>query len=124
MNQTEAIQSERVKKTYRLSRDTISAIEKLCKEKNESATRVIEDAIQAYGAGTRQKPDESHTLDAAAYELLAEQLQVKDDQIAHLQKMLDQEQQLHAATKAEARPLLEEAGKKKRRWWQLFDKED
>lgn len=57
---------------------------------------------------------ESNTI---VLQLLQTQLKVKDEQIAKLQQLLDQEQQLHLQEKAKNQLLLED---KISKWWQFW----
>lgn len=55
----------------------------------------------------------------SVYDALLKQLEIKDSQIAELQRLLDQEQKLHAMAQAKIE-LLEshEDEQPKRKWWQ------
>lgn len=76
-----------------------------------------------------KKPDNSSTVEQQLINMLQTELNQKNEQIATLQKLLDQEQQLHAMTRQELL-LLEEKNREpeveapeptepeKKSWWQ------
>lgn len=110
----------KVKKTYRIDEETADKLARLAEERGTTATEILECAIRAYGT----ESGDGHTPDKA-FEVLQEQLQVKDRQIADLLEALRGAQALHAADK---RPGLIEAADEDGRsdaetpptWWSRF----
>lgn len=98
----------KIKKTYRLNEDLLIELDKWAEPQGLSQTDAIEAAIRK----AIQMTDDVSTDAGTVLDVLANQLAEKDRQIENLQKALDQEQQLHLATKA-----LEAPGAKKS-WWQ------
>ena len=123
----------KVKKTFRIEEETASHLGELAAREGVTATELLERAIRAYGSEPYAEPyachtpshTPSHTPENAADEppagavaddaasvavaALAEQLAVKDRQIADLsaalvsaQKSIEQAHALHAADKQEA----------------------
>lgn len=116
----------KVKKTFRIEEETASHLGELAARESVTATELLERAIRAYGSEPYAEPyachTPSHTPENAADEppaggvadgaasvavaALAEQLAVKDRQIADLsaalvsaQKSIEQAHALHAADK-------------------------
>ena len=112
----------KVKKTFRIEEETASHLGELTAREGVTATELLERAIRAYGSEPYACHTPSHTPENAADEppagavaddaasvavaALAEQLAVKDRQIADLsaalvsaQKSIEQAHALHAADK-------------------------
>ena len=112
----------KVKKTFRIEEETASHLGELAAREGVTATELLERAILAYGSEPYAEPYACHTPENAADEppagavaddaasvavaALAEQLAVKDRQIADLsaalvsaQKSIEQAHALHAADK-------------------------
>lgn len=112
----------KVKKTFRIEEETASHLGELAAREGVTATELLERAIRAYGSEPYAEPYACHTPENAADEppaggvadgaasvavaALAEQLAVKDRQIADLsaalvsaQKSIEQAHALHAADK-------------------------
>lgn len=115
----------KVKKTFRIEEETASHLGELAAREGVTATELLERAIRAYGSEPYAEPYACHTPGNAADEppaggvaddaasvavaALAEQLAVKDRQIADLsaalvsaQKSIEQAHALHAADKQAA----------------------
>ncbi|MDF7683830.1 DUF536 domain-containing protein [Lactobacillus sp. ESL0679] len=81
------------------------------------------DNIKQYYAQTRQDKDAKETVYSDVDSMhrlvnsLNKQLEIKDQQIAELHKLLDQQQQLNLATSEQNKKLLEQPVAKKH-WWQ------
>ena len=124
--------------TFRLSESDIDLLKQIAEIRNEKQSDAIRYAIrlankEVHTKGGEDVCDKDSNLEnqiaSIAIESLNEQLSVKDEQIkqllnqnAELQKLIDQEQRLHLATKAESPLLLEEKNKqgKKSFWQRLF----
>lgn len=98
---------------------------------DEAAYTKIYEILNGVSSEVHEAHQKSHhdTLNEALYEALLKQLEEKDKQIAELQKLLDQSQQLHALeqqkvlaleSKAAEEAAAEPKEQPKKRWWQLF----
>lgn len=92
---------------------------------NEEQEKLIKSAFSEVKAQTKSETKtqtESETV-STLVSILQEELARKDEQITNLQKLLDQEQQLHMHTKQQLQlleqkePIVEEPKKK---WWKFF----
>lgn len=129
MSHTESHTPARVKKTFRLSAETVSELAKLAERDGISQTEALERAIRSYGT----EPYESHTVPDAgadaggavseAVASLSKQLEVKDSQIESLSRALESAQHaveqahiLHAADKREPVTIEARSGGRWRRF--------
>lgn len=92
---------------------------------NEEQEKLIVGTLTHHKSKTKSETKtqtESETV-STLVSILREELARKDEQITNLQKLLDQEQQLHMHTKQQLQlleqkePIVEEPKKK---WWKLF----
>lgn len=97
-------------RTFRFDESDIELLKQLSEEMGCTQAEAIRWAIR----NATQKQAEENAAEAA---VLVEQLRVKDEQIKTLQRLLDQEQQLHMTT-ARKVALLEEP--KRGFWSRLF----
>jgi predicted ArsR family transcriptional regulator len=91
---------------------------------NEEQEELIKTAFKGNKSETKTQT-ESETV-SSLISILQEELARKDAQIENLQKLLDQEQQLHMHTKQQLQLLeqkediIEEPEPTKKKWWQFF----
>lgn len=116
----------KVKKSYRLDEKTVSELEKCSQFLGLNQTATLEHVIRSFYETTLSSGDNSQSKDTQAppmVEALINQLDKKDEQIATLQRLLDQAQKLHLATQADI-ALLEttSARRHKRPWWRRIQK--
>lgn len=64
-----------------------------------------------------REPNQKHINDTV-YDALLKQLEIKDNQIEQLQKLLDQEQQLNALNQQKIQLLEDKQNEPKHHWWQ------
>lgn len=95
---------------------------------NEEQEELIKAAFKGNKSQTKSEAKtqtESETV-SSLISILQEELARKDAQIENLQKLLDQEQQLHMHTKQQLQLLeqkediIEEPEPTKKKWWQFF----
>ena len=95
---------------------------------NEEQEELIKTAFKGNKSQTKSETKtqtESETV-SSLISILQEELARKDAQIENLQKLLDQEQQLHMHTKQQLQLLeqkediIEEPEPIKKKWWQFF----
>ena len=95
---------------------------------NEEQEELIKTAFKGNKPQTKSETKtqtESETV-SSLISILQEELARKDAQIENLQKLLDQEQQLHMHTKQQLQLLeqkediIEEPEPPKKKWWQFF----
>ena len=95
---------------------------------NEEQEELIKAAFRGNKSQTKSETKtqtESETV-SSLISILQEELARKDAQIENLQKLLDQEQQLHMHTKQQLQLLeqkediIEEPEPPKKKWWQFF----
>ena len=95
---------------------------------NEEQEELIKTAFKGNKSQTKSETKtqtESETV-SSLISILQEELARKDAQIENLQKLLDQEQQLHMHTKQQLQLLeqkediIEEPEPTKKKWWQFF----
>ena len=95
---------------------------------NEEQEELIKTAFKGNKPQTKSETKtqtESETV-SSLISILQEELARKDAQIENLQKLLDQEQQLHMHTKQQLQLLeqkediIEEPEPTKKKWWQFF----
>ena len=95
---------------------------------NEEQEELIKTAFKGNKSQTKSETKtqtESETV-SSLISILQEELARKDAQIENLQKLLDQEQQLHMHTKQQLQLLeqkediIEEPEPPKKKWWQFF----
>lgn len=95
---------------------------------NEEQEELIKTAFKGNKSQTKSETKtqtESETV-SSLISILQEELARKDVQIENLQKLLDQEQQLHMHTKQQLQLLeqkediIEEPEPTKKKWWQFF----
>lgn len=95
---------------------------------NEEQEELIKAAFKGNKSQTKSETKtqtESETV-SSLISILQEELARKDAQIENLQKLLDQEQQLHMHTKQQLQLLeqkediIEEPEPTKKKWWQFF----
>lgn len=122
------IDEKRIPRTYKLDPETLGQIDKLARAHRSSKTDVVETAVLAmyqkeYGSNTPGIPEKTET--DKAFELLGEQLAVKDEQIKALNDALTAAQDtaraaqaLHGAEKVEHKAL-ESQEAKLSRWERL-----
>lgn len=99
------------KKTYRLDADLVESLQAEADRRGITATDAVEAAIRAYvqvpDAEPDEMPDASHTEhDSALLDVLARQLDTKDEQIRELTKAL-----LNAQEQGKAAQVLQAAEK-------------
>ena len=90
----------------------------------ESAENTIKNQFTDNQKATTKPTTEPTTVDTLVDTLLKQldekdnQIKAKDEQILKLQKLIDQEQQLHMATKQELLALEDKQAEKKKWFWQ------
>lgn len=124
----------KVKKTYRIERETADKLAELAESEGITATEVIERAIRSYGLEPDGSHTVSHTADSAAITALSDELErlhgqltAKDEQIERLgaalvaaQESVKAAQSLHAVDAAKTLAL-EDSETKRTRWQRLKD---
>ena len=82
----------KIAKTFRLIRSDAEILERLSNEYEVSQTEIIARAIRLLD----EQGESSTPTNDAQYELLARQLETKDDQISALMRAIEHTQMLHA----------------------------
>lgn len=114
-------------RTFRLSENDIELLKQLSESRGESQSDTLRFAIHQlndaiHESSAKDNKEDKRNADSRTFEILLSQLEVKDKQIeslisqnSELQRLVDQEQKLHLASKVDSPKLIEE--KEKKSFW-------